>query len=71
MYYSFLYQGIFGIAFLNFLVFWTDLFFFTTNKPYLFTSYPLSKNSSGFEKPRKTQQISTYPDTDQRLEFQE
>lgn len=25
--YSFLYQGVFSLAFLNFLVFWTDLFF--------------------------------------------
>ena len=42
MYYSFLYQGVFGVAFLNFLVFWTDLFFSTTKKPHLLKS---SKNS--------------------------
>ena len=39
MYYSILYQGIFGLAFLNFLVFWTDLFFST----YLLKNYPNQK----------------------------
>ena len=42
MYYSFLYQGIFGLAFLNFLIFWTDLFFSTyllkSSKNYLIPS---------------------------------
>ena len=49
--YSFLYQGVFGLAFLNFLVFWTDLFFST----YLF------KNDSDKKKWKQRQSNSFRP----------
>ena len=61
MYYSFLYQGIFGIAFLNFLVFWTDLFFSTTNKPYLFGFRPLARIEPKRQAPKKNGSVDAQP----------
>uniref|UniRef100_UPI0030031A5D Heme attachment to plastid cytochrome c n=1 Tax=Cephaleuros lagerheimii TaxID=2738443 RepID=UPI0030031A5D len=40
MYYSILYQSIFGLAFLNFLIFWTDLFFSSSDKVSSYSSKP-------------------------------